>query len=242
MDTTTRRPTLRAAQRTAVALLAALAAMFPASAAPLRFGHNEIEVPAPAGFVAASTLQSSLIGYNRGFMTPSDRLVEMYVAEADVPRVEKGSLGKFDRSFQLHVQRARDGQRIGQAEFAELARGVDAELANLEAQLEELRRSMRRGIERARTMASGDHFDAQLQQIRSLGIFRREPWGVFFTMAVNVNREGGADPATVLVPGGAILVDGQVMRLHGYVSEKDREWGERAVFLWADAVRAANAD
>ena len=158
----------------------------------------------------------------------------MYVAEADVPRVEKGSLGKFDRSFQLHVQRARDGERIGQAEFAELA--------DVEAQLDELRKSMRRGNERARTMASGDRFDAQLQQIRSLGVFRREPWGVFFTLAVNVDRAGGADPATVLVPGVAIMVDAQVMRLHAYVAERDREWGERAVFLWADAVRAANAD
>jgi len=139
MDTTIRQTTLRGALRVAAATLTILAAMSPASAEPLRFGEHAIDVPAPAGFIAASTLKSSLIRYHEGFMAPSDRLVEIYVAQADVPRVERGSLGKFDRSFQLHVQRARDGELTSRAEFAELAAGIDEELAGLEAQLDELR-------------------------------------------------------------------------------------------------------
>ena len=84
-----------------------------------------------------------------------------------------------------------------------------------------------------------------LSDVVMLGCFDDSPESLGFTMAMNVAiRAGEADSKTRGVIAAALVpVNGRLIYLYAnsdYRSESDRQWTEKAVAAWRDAVVAAN--
>jgi hypothetical protein len=81
-----------------------------------------------------------------------------------------------------------------------------------------------------------------LSGIEYLGVYRREPWGLFFSIKSGLSAGDGTNQ-TLVCGGALVLINYQLMFLYAYSQyhdDSDRHWAEQATSAWADAVRAAN--
>lgn len=225
-----------------VMALSAVAAL--ASAAPLVFGSRHLEVPQPDGFNAGSTAYPALFSASGAFLPATNRLVEMYVTQADGDAMTAGTRQSLPRYFQLQAPRALDGKPLSAEEFRANAKSIEtsleAALKDVGSQAGQLTRD---GNQRVQQQTGTDP-NIQISDIGYHGIFRREDWGIFFSMSSAVSA-GGAAGDRMFCAGAVALIDHQLVYFYAYALERtpaDRDWAKRALSTWVDATRAANPD
>jgi len=222
--------------------LAMLLAAATAGADPVRFGARSLDIPPPAGFVPIAAISPKFLQTLEAYLPAGNRLAETYTTPADAMVLGAGKPAKMTRYFQLQVLRALDGVAISEKEFQDNARQMEEGIAQSVRDSEPLNAQIEHGnaaVERA-TSANPK---AAMSGLQYLGMPRREPWGLFFTMQARFTATGSVDQKMV-VGGAVILVNRQLLVLGAYTrlnNERDRRWAEQAVSAWADAIRAANA-
>src|SRR5262249_43355138 len=118
---------------------------------------------------------------------------------------------------------------------------INEAMKNVSSTTDQLTREGNARVERATSQ------DPKLSMsgMQQLGFFRREPWGVFFTIKSHV-ASGAAQQQEDMVGACAfVMVNYQGLSRYSYAhyhGESDRRWVEQSVSAWADAVRAANPD
>jgi hypothetical protein len=81
--------------------------------------------------------------------------------------------------------------------------------------------------------------------VESQGVYRREPWGIFFTVKSRVAVGPSGEASDLICAGALTLINHQLMYLNGYAQlngPDDQRWVQQAVSAWADMVHAANPD
>jgi hypothetical protein len=232
----------------ALALLTVSLAASAASAQTLTFGSRTLKVPAPApGFEPTSQALPAYVQASQAYLPAGTRLVEVYVPQKDIDDMKAGVGGLIPRYFQVQVMTAMDGRPISTQEFAD---GVDDIEAGIEAAVPKIEDEAARLTEQGNAAVSaqaGEDPNLKLGGVQYHGIVRREPWGLFFTMSMDVQLqiEGETSPGRAYSASGIILVDHQLMQIAAYADADDpnaKQWAEKAVSDWADAIRAANPD
>jgi hypothetical protein len=237
---------IRGARRVrSFALLCLTALLAPAAAAdPVAFGARSLEIPAPAGFVAVAGQMPRYLELSQAYLPAGNRLVEIYHSPADRDAMLQGQDIGLTRYHQLQTLRAFDGKPLSLAEFtagmAQMETAIQATVENLDTA------PLTDAGNKALAEQTGDDAAISIGDTRYLGVFRREPWALFFSTTSQVAISGAdGHGGRVLCAGSAALINHQLVYLYAYTDDtgpEARSWAEAAVAGWADAVRAANPD
>lgn len=224
--------------------VAALAVASSASAGPTKFGKRSLDIPAPSGFVAIREELPQIFEFTQAYLPPGNRLVEIYVDEETKAGLQAGSQQDMQRYYQLQVLRQLDGVAISNEDFSSNMAQVEAEIAKVAPSLDKQAADLTRSGNRTVQEKTGTDAQVSLSDVSYDGVFRRESWGLFFTMGSNVSA--GSETPTRLIAGAAIvMVDHQLLYLYCYTDDlgpESRRWAQQKVVAWAESIRAANPD
>lgn len=223
-----------------------LVALLPRTAAaePVRFGARTLEIPAPAGMVAVSRELPKYLELSQAYLPADNRLVEIYHTPEDRAALLQGQDIGLTRYHQLQTLRSVDGKPLSATEFAtgmgQMETAIESTLQHLDTA------SLTDAGNKALAEEAGEEVSLSIGETRYLGVFRREPWALFFTMTSQV-AVSGADGLSgrMICAGSSALINHQIVFLYAYAPDtgpEARRWAESAVAAWADAVRAANPD
>lgn len=214
-----------------------------AQAQTVSFGARTLNMPAPEGFVAVAKTAPRYMEAAQAYLPPGNRLVESFVPPDAAKSLAAGQPVALERYFQLQTLRKADGKPLSAEEF----RGATAEIeASFAKALKEVDagRLAENGNAQVRKMTANDP-QLSLSGIESQGVYRREPWGIFFTVKSHVAVGSSGASSDLICAGALTLINHQLMYLNGYAqldSPEDKHWVEQAVSAWADMVHAANPD
>lgn len=227
----------------ATAVLAASA--LAASARPVTFGPRTLQVPEPQGFKAVAQSAPAFMRIAAAYLPASNRLVDVYVKPDAAATLAGGQGVELDQYFQLQVARTMDGIVISPKDFesakGEIESSIQEAIKDSSKAADQLIRSGNAEVQRATSQ------DPKLSMsgLQQLGFFRREPWGVFFTVKTHVASAAAPQQEDMVGACAFVMVNYQGLFLYSYAhygSEADRHWVEQSVSSWADALRAANPD
>ena len=229
-----------------IAALATLAlAATPAHAEPTKFGARTLEIPAPAGFVPVSKDVPGYMAFSQAYLPASNRLVEVYGPPASKAAMMAGEEQRLPRYFQLQVLRSVEGQPVSATDFAAATGQMEAEINAQMARADEA--AARLSTQGNDAMRDQTQAEVTIGGVQFHGVYRREPWGLFFTTSTQLSVEEGGRTETVPMIGAnaLVLVDHQLMYLYAFANANEpdaRAVAEKSASAWADAVRAANPD
>lgn len=215
-----------------------------AAAAPYSFGSRSLQIPAPDSYDATSTQTPKLFELGTAFTPATNRLAEFYVTAADAQALLGGTIDALPRYFQLQVPRALDGKPLSVAEFRANSKTIEGSLEEAMKQAGDQAKDLLDQANAKVEQKFGSDPGVSVSDVGYHGVFRREDWGLFFTMSSQV---AAADsPSNRMFCAGAIaLIDHQLVYFYSYSLERtpaDREWAKRTLNAWVDAVRLANPD
>jgi hypothetical protein len=226
------------------ACILALAALNTALAAPQTFGDRTLEIPAPEGYVEVTPRIPKYTELAATFLPASNRLVEMYALPDQLDMLSRGEGTEINPYYQLQTLRSVDGRILTQQEFSEASGIIEKSLIEAFGTLDEDAAKLTQQGNEAVRAQTGTDVDIKLSGTKYLGAYRREPWGLFFSMSAEVASAGEA-PKRQIASGAVALVNQQIVYLYAYINKDDaaaRRWAEQAVSAWADQVRAANGE
>jgi hypothetical protein len=216
-------------------------------AAPMSFGSRSVEVPAPERYVSLAASVPKFIEIAQGFLPASNRLVEVYTVPADRDELLKGKAVNVSRQFQLQVPRSMEGKLISQKEFSEasgeMEEGLRKSMGDASKQAADLSAAGTSNLKKTTGVDAG----VSMTDIGFQGVYRKEDWGMFFTITTKVATRIGNDNSsdTMVVAGALVLANHQLLYLYDYASLRgpaDTQWAKDSLSTWADAIHAANPD
>lgn len=229
-------------KRVAAVALSAFVSL--AAAAPLNFGTRTLQVPEPSGYLPASVKAPQLFELSTSFVPDTNRLAEFYVTETDSQNLLAGKIALLPRYFQLQVPRAMDGKTISQTEFTantkDIERALEASMQQAKSTADDLMTKANASVKEK----VGTDPGVSVSDIGYHGMFRREEWGLFFTMSSKVGATG-LPTDRMFCAGALALINHQLIYFYTYSLERtaaDREWAKQSLSAWVDATRAANPD
>lgn len=214
-----------------------------ASTPSVSFGARMLEIPAPEGFEGVAQTLPDYLRMSQAYLPPDHRLVDVYLTPEDRSAVELDAAPSLQRYFQLQVLRRMDGQPLSLTDFAhglpQVEREIERSMPGLNAQA--AARSVAGNA--ALQQQTGAAADASVRDVRLLGVFRREPWGIFHSVSSLVAASGADVGSRVISAGAVVLVNHQLLHLHAFADARDADaqrWAESAVGRWSEALQAAN--
>lgn len=229
---------------TVFALLLAGAAM----AAPMSFGSRTLQIPEPAGFVPTAQDVPQFLALSQGYLPAANRLVEIYVTPDDKAAFAGQHAPQLARYLQLQANRSLEGKPVSATGFDEARDMMEAELEKALGNMDKTAAGLAEQGNEKLQEATGSQAELKFGGVQYQGAFRREPWGLFFTIQSQVSVSGsqvaGDDGGAIISAGALVLVNHQILYLYAFAGQADgaRAWAEHAVSDWADALRAANPD
>jgi hypothetical protein len=226
------------------ALILALGALSLAQAAPQKFGDRTVEIPAPEGYIEVTPKMPQYTELAGSYLPASNRLVEMYALPEQIDALIGGDAVELNPYYQLQTLRSVDGRVLSNEEFSQASGIIEKSLIEAFGTLDKDAAKLTQQGNDAVKAQTGTDVDIKLGGTQYLGAYRREPWGLFFSMSAEV-AAGGETPKRQIASGAVALINHQIVYLYAYINKDDaasRRWAEQAVSTWADQVRAANPD
>jgi len=213
-----------------------------AAAATLQFGTRSLNIPEPQGFTALSSVSPRYMQLAQAYLPATNRLVEAYATPADAKALAEGRSSPLVRYLQLQAPRAAEGMPISETEFTQASKEMESQFETTMRNSKDTTDDLtQKGNAEIKRITSTDPKVA-LSGIEYLGAYRREPWGLFFTIKSGVSASGGGNQ-TLVCAGALVMINYQLLFMYSYAQyhdSADREWVEQATSAWADATRAAN--
>lgn len=217
-----------------------------AHAGQVAFGSRTLYVPDPDGFLPLAKSVPRFNQMAQAYLPQAIRLVDTYATPADAAAMQQGNSAGMRRYFQMQVPRSADGVPVSNEEFAaaadEIENGIRKALGDA---AQTIKQQADKGNAEIKRQTSVDP-QLTLSDVGYLGVFRKEPWGQFFTIKTKASAQGVmAKPQLIVGAGAAVLVNYQIVFLYCYANynnEGDRQWAEKSVSEWADQVHGANPD
>ena len=204
------------------------------------FGNRTLYIPNPEEFEPISAAAPRYMRAAGAYLPASNRLIEAYAMPNDVRGLADGKAVNLERYFQLQAPRSVDGTPVSETEFTAAEKEIEAAMGDAIKQTD-TGTLLQKGNAEVKSMTATDPKIA-LSGIGYLGVYRREPWALFFTVRSRVEMPGGGGQELVCA-GALALVNYQLVYLYSYSryrNEGDRQWAESALSSWVDAVRGAN--
>lgn len=212
------------------------------AAASLQFGARSLNVPEPQGFTALSNVSPRYMQLAQAYLPATNRLVEAYATPADAKALAEGRASTLTRYLQLQVPRAAEGTPISEQEFTQASKEMEGQFESTMRNSKDTTDDLTKKGNAAVKRATSTDPKVALSGIEYLGVYRREPWGLFFTIKSGVSS-GDSNKETLVCAGALVMINYQLLFMYSYAhyqDSADREWVEQAASAWADATRAAN--
>ena len=168
---------------------------FSSLAAPLAFGKRTLEVPPPEGFVALAKSSPQYLAAAQAYLPPTNRLVDSYALPKAAAALAAGTPANLDRYFQLQTLRKVEGVALSSSDFlearSEIEKSFDQALKDVDVQ-----KLTTNGNAEVKKQTDNDPQIA-LAGIQSQGVFRREPWALFFTVKSRVSSASGSSTRSI---------------------------------------------
>jgi hypothetical protein len=229
--------------RAACAVVLSAAATLTA-AAPYTFGPRTLNIPQPDGYDPASVAKPQLFELGAAFTPATNRMAEFFVASADAEALLSGKIDALPRYFQVQVPRSLDGKPLSAAEFRANSKTIESSLEEAMKQAGTQAKDLLKQANANVEQKFGADPGVSISDVGYHGVFRREDWGLFFTMSSQVTAAESAG-SRMFCAGAVALIDHQIVYFYAYSLERtpaDREWAKRTLNAWVDAVRLANPD
>ncbi|MFT3806367.1 hypothetical protein [Arenimonas sp.] len=215
-----------------------------AMAGPTKFGSRSLDIPDPSGFEPVSKDLPQVFDVSQAYLPPGNRLVEAYIKPEAKAELLAGNPQDLERYFQLQVLRQVDGVSISDEEFAANMEQVEAEIAKLAPTLDKQAAELASSGNKAVKDQYGADANLTLSGVQYDGVFKREPWGVFFSMGSNVAVGPGTEKRVI---GGTaiVMVKQQLLYLYCFADDtgpEARRWVQENVVAWAESIREANGE
>lgn len=216
----------------------------PTAPIKLEVGGITLLVPAPAGFERADGISPKWDTTVNSTVAASNRLLAFFMPTQDVAKLRAGSFPKLQRSLNIQILKSLETKHIDEKAFSqtrdEIRKGVDSAKAQVDAQLKQLAEKGNA------TLQNQLGVDAALKfgNTAVLGYFDDSPDSLGFTMAMKYQVQGAANEAPKSVVAAMVApFNDRLFYLYAnanYSGEADRQWAEKSVSAWRDAIRAAN--
>lgn len=216
-----------------------------AQPASVEVGGRTIVVPSPGDFVRIDGINAAMDKATAALLPASNRSVIWFSTTGDLERLKKGEPAEQSRSFNIQVVRSVESMEIGEKTFGQLRDQSRAEIEKMRANLDaEIKKATTSGNKRL-TGEFGDDLGLSISDTAVLGFFDEAPSSLGFTMAMNVRSKAGGSAAGTKRLVAAIMtpVNGRLLNLYAYsdyTGAADRQWAEKAVSEWRDAILGAN--
>lgn len=214
------------------------------AAAPYTFGPRTLHIPPPDGYDPASVAKPQLFELGAAFTPATNRLAEFFVANADAEALLSSKIDALPRYFQVQVPRSLDGKPLSVAEFRANSKTIESSLEEAMKQAGDQAKDLLKQANANVEQKFGTDPGVSVSDVGYHGVFRREDWGLFFTMSSQVAAAESAS-SRMFCAGAVALIDHQLVYFYSYSLERtpaDRDWAKRTLNAWVDAVRLANPD
>ena len=212
------------------------------NAASVNFGARTLEIPAPGQNKPVATSFPGVLEINSGYLPPANRLVDMYVTPDQVKEIGNAGHPALDHYFELQVPRTLEGIHIPAEQFAQgrpnIKAGLEKEFGKIQTDADGLARNGNQHLHEV----TGNQSNVSMNSIGSIGIFREESWGVFFSMQSAVAITGHT-PIPMIISGAIVWINGQVLYLYAVsqgTGKADIQWTQQSLNAWVNAIHAAN--
>ncbi len=201
-------------------------------------GGRKIKLPTPVGFQRVDGLNAESDRMLESMLPASNR----YLARFEAPKYNTAEKG---HSFNAQVLRTLENREIGDRTFGEMKQQTKAELDKVMENIRQEVAKISGKAEKAFQDATVADAALSVSDVAVLGYFDDSPNSLGFTMAMNVAAKAGdnAIKGKIVVASMIVPVNGRLIYLYANAdlkSEADRQWVEKAVKTWCDAVVAAN--
>jgi len=201
-------------------------------------GGRPIKIPAPVGFARVDGLNAEEDRAVEALLSATNR----YLARFDPDKANSADEG---RTFNAQVMRKLETMEVGERTFEDVKEQTRTEMDELQKTIQkELEAKMVEAEKKHRDVTGAD-MALSVSDVAVLGYFDDAPGSFGFTMAMNVAAKVGGESAKAkgVVAGMFVPVNGRLIFLYAnatFNSAADRQWAERSVTAWRDAVQAVN--
>lgn len=202
-------------------------------------------IPGPADGHAVRAAAPMLFQSTQSFLPQGNRLVEMYVTAEDVAAMKRGEAPPMKRQFQIQVPRAFEGKSMSASDFSDVSGMLEKELAKMDGEFEKRAQQLVAQGNASFAAENGPGVTASMDEMRFLGVHRREPWGLFYTMSMAgaIDSADGKEPFRTYGAGAVMRLGGQLVYLYSYADQMlpdAKTLAQSSLDAWANAVHAAD--
>ena len=227
----------------ALALPLLLTLGFPCGGVEVEVGGSKIQLPAPKGFTEVSTLHPPSRQLAETLTPPSNRLLTIYMEQADIDAVNNGQSASWSRYMMVQTDRQSEGFTISAPDFAQVREVLTSQQGML---LENVKSQVNGYFESIET--GGDpKSKIQVGNLLPLGVFtdenrRHASESLAKYSLTDQTRDEGylVSGATNVLHVGNRIVFAYVYAT--YESEDDRQWVRQVSGQWSAEILAGNPD
>ncbi|MDB5335890.1 MAG: hypothetical protein JWN70_1509, partial [Planctomycetaceae bacterium] len=218
-----------------VMLLASAPAL--ASADPIFVADVQFEIPAPRGFIEATSEMKLLAQLLKEMESPQYQRFAAFVSQKDADFVQDQEGTEITRVFAVEVPKPLIGALTSWSEFQKIKQTIRAEAAMPN------NHTLEKIVEKVNQELSNRDLDPRASSIKLFPIHHESDRGFSYSMNLGYLRKDKfgesfsfTRPATLTV----ICIKSKVLFLHVSGDDGDLEWTRHSSKQWADAVMAAN--
>lgn len=208
-------------------------------------GGVSVHVPALQGFTEVSKRSPEIVDLAQAMIPPANRLLGVYLSNADYEKLANGEAPGFDRYVFVQVNRELEDVNISSSDFREISAQLRAQQDTI---LHDVAERAGRQLDRATRKISQDYdvsLDMRFGEQRSLGVFLDRPNAIAFTSLVKYQGNLEGEVIGYVMAGSTMLIKVKRRLLYIYVysqhqARADVDWVESRTTELADALLASD--
>jgi hypothetical protein len=206
-------------------------------------GGNQIEIPAPEGFVKVTDEMTMVSKFVDQMSDPMNDLIAYYIQESDAEIALSGDIPDMEKTFMVKVNKELRNITVSRSDFADLKQ-------MMKKQNKEIFKSIQEQVpEYMDQMSSGvsDEFDVdfamQVSQMIPLDVHSETTDSMAYSMYINygIQVEGEDESGVVAATATNLNVSGTLLFLYSYAPKEQLEWTRTSSTEWTDRVISRNS-
>lgn len=211
----------------------------------IEVGGTMINVPSPAGFHEISDLSPETRKRAETMTPPQNRLIAVFVSEADLGRIMKGDAPEFGRYMFLQVFRDLENRNISRSQFQQLGTQIKQQQNTLSTKLKDKADSFIEGAADKLSKDSAISLSLKMGEIVPLGVFLEQSNAVSLAMLAKYQVSAEGEKLDYVVISGTSWVRVKQKVLYAnvystYKSQDDLNWVRSKSREWVNSLLTFN--
>lgn len=211
----------------------------------IEVGGTMINVPSPTGFHEISDLSPETRKRAETMTPPQNRLVAVFVSEADLRRIMKSDAPEFGRYMFLQVFRDLENRNISRSQFQQLGTQIKQQQNTLSTKLKDKANSFIEGAADKLSKDSAISLSLKRGEKVPLDVFLEQSNAVGFAMLAKYQVSAEGEKFDHVVVSGTSFIRVKQKVLYAYVystyeSQEDLRWTQLVSRKWVNNILESN--